>query len=116
LLSDFGNQYIVIGNWIQQAPGPPVLMMQEDDHVMEEVPSHEEKGVERGERHPPQPFPPVGHPKNKTNTGAEPFQHKPLGWQAGKRQENSLASKNQVLAKLALLVIGLSGAHRLKGT
>jgi hypothetical protein len=74
LLSDFGNQYIVIGNWIQQAPGPPDLMMQEDDHVMEEVPSHEEKGVERGERHPPQPFPPVGHPKNKTNTGAAPFQ------------------------------------------
>jgi hypothetical protein len=41
LLSDFGNQYIVIGNWIQQASGPPVLMMQEDDHVMEEVPSNE---------------------------------------------------------------------------
>ncbi len=74
------------------------------------------RGREGGERHPPQPFLPVGHPKNKTNTGAEPFQHKPLGWQAGKRQENSLASKNQVLAKLALLVIGLLGAHRLQGT
>jgi hypothetical protein len=48
LLSDFGNQYIVIGNWIQKASGPLVLMMQEDDHVMEEVPSHEEKGSRGG--------------------------------------------------------------------
>ncbi len=90
-------------------------MMHEDDYVMEEVPNHEEKGVKRGERHPPQPFPPVGHPKNKTNTGAAPFQQGAYNRTSrlGGKQENSLASMNQVLAKLALLVIGLSGAHRL---